>query len=169
MLERLRLVRVRVPRLHRSTASLVWVDCETTGLSPRNDHMLQVAALVTDNDLNPLHNVRFPSSPVLIVQDGFQETIYQPPQVLAQMDSWCTAQHTGSGLVAAAQNSTHTVEQTEMRLLEYVQQYVTSPKKGLLCGYSVHFDRAFLEVHMPRFAAYLSHRSIGARIYPIHP
>lgn len=67
--------------------ALLWIDLEMTGLDPEKDRIIEMAAIVTDADLNSLAE-----SPVI--------TVHQPDSLLAQMDEWCTRQHGQSGLTA---------------------------------------------------------------------
>lgn len=59
---------------------IVWVDLEMTGLDIEKDHILEIACVVTDADLN-------------VVAKGPNIVINHPDSVLNEMDDWCVAQH----------------------------------------------------------------------------
>ena len=76
---------------------LVWVDLEMTGLDPTDDHIIEIACIVTDGDLE-------------VVAEGPSIAIYQSDEILAKMDEWCQNQHTKSGLVDRIRNSKISLE-----------------------------------------------------------
>lgn len=126
--------------------NLVWIDLEMTGLDPAVDHILEVAAIVTDEDLNPL-------------DEGIDLVIHQGESVLQAMNPWCIEQHGASGLTDAVRASTITVEQAQEQVLALVRQFC-DPKKGVLCGNSVWMDRMFLSKYMPDLIDYLHYRLV---------
>jgi oligoribonuclease len=126
--------------------TLVWIDLEMTGLDSNKDVILEIATLVTNNDLVPLAT-------------GPQVVIHQPDDVLAAMSDWCKTHHTASGLMDAVQKSTLTVQQAEEHTLAFLKQHC-APKTALLCGNSVWQDRAFLVRFMPRIVDFLHYRMI---------
>lgn len=122
------------------------MDLEMTGLDPDRDTILEVATLVTDNDLK-------------MIAEGPVLAIHQPPHVLAQMDQWNREHHAASGLVGRVSASVVTMAEAEAQTLAFVRQYCaerTSP----LCGNSVHQDRRFLARYMSSLEAYLHYRCI---------
>lgn len=129
-----------------SESHIVWVDLEMTGLNIDTDHIIEMACLVTDKDLN-------------IVAEGPNLVIKQSDHLLDTMDDWCQKTHGESGLTAAVRASQVNIQQAEQQMLEFVSKHVP-PGKCPLAGNSVHVDRIFLNKHMKNFLAYLSYRII---------
>lgn len=128
------------------SAPLVWVDMEMSGLDPETCSILEVAALITDAELNE-------------VGDELDLVVHQPDSVLDAMDEWCTRQHGESGLTEAVRKSTVSVEKAEGLVVAFLVRHV---KKGAspLCGNSVGQDKRFLEQYMPRVIEHLHYRVI---------
>jgi oligoribonuclease len=126
---------------------LVWVDCEMTGLDLEKDVLIEVAALVTDPELN-------------VLGDGVDVVIHADDAALGSMVEIVSAMHEKSGLTEAVRASTVTVQEAEDMVMEYVTQYVKDPRTAPLCGNSIATDRSFLVRHMPRFDAHLHYRMI---------
>jgi oligoribonuclease len=125
---------------------LVWVDLEMTGLDPDNDVIIEIATVITDNDLNILAQ-----GPVLAV--------HQSNAVLAAMDDWNQQHHGQSGLIKRVKASKVDTEEAERQTLEFLKQWVpenTSP----ICGNSIGQDRRFLYRYMPKLEAYFHYRNI---------
>jgi oligoribonuclease len=129
------------------TDLLVWVDCEMTGLDLGRDALVEVAALVTDPDLN-------------VLGDGVDIVIHADEAVLAGMVDVVRQMHVRSGLMEAVRASAVTVAEAEDMLLEYVKAWVPEPRTAPLCGNSIATDRAFLARDMPRLDAHLHYRMI---------
>lgn len=125
---------------------LIWLDLEMTGLNPDRDHILEIAMVVTDSDLN-------------VVAESASIAIYQPPEVLALMDSWNVKQHTHSGLVERIKQSQMNIEQTEAELIEFLLPLVP-PKKSPMCGNTICQDRRFLFRYMPKLEQYFHYRNL---------
>lgn len=125
---------------------LIWIDMEMTGLDVERHHVLEVAAIVTDGNLNE-------------VDDGLDLVVHQPEEVLALMDEWCVKQHGQSGLTAAVRESRVGLAEAEALLLEYLRKR-TSEGQSPLCGNSVSHDRRFIERWMPEVAQHLHYRTI---------
>ncbi|KAF2747392.1 ribonuclease H-like protein [Sporormia fimetaria CBS 119925] len=115
-----------------SKDSLVWIDCEMTGLDTDKDTIMSIACFVTDAALN------------LIDEEGFEAVIHHSKEELDQMGEWCTKHHGDSGLTQACLDSTTTAEQAAENLLSYIRKYVAEARTALLAGNSVHADKAFL-------------------------
>ncbi|MFB9234062.1 oligoribonuclease [Plantactinospora siamensis] len=126
---------------------LVWVDCEMTGLDLGKDRLIEVAALVTDRDLN-------------VLGDGVDVVIHADEHALAAMPEIVQTMHEKSGLTDEARRSTVTVEEAEDMVLEYVTTYVKEPRTAPLCGNSIATDRGFLARDMRRLDAHLHYRMI---------
>ncbi|MFI9200223.1 oligoribonuclease [Streptomyces sp. NPDC053048] len=125
---------------------MVWIDCEMTGLSLSDDALIEVAALVTDSELN-------------ILGDGVDIVIRPPAEALATMPEVVRQMHTASGLLAELDEGT-TLEEAERRVLEYVREHVPEPGKAPLCGNSVSTDRGFLLRDMPTLESHLHYRIV---------
>ena len=134
-------------RIKMSNASnLVWLDMEMTGLDPNRERIIEVAMIVTDNDLNILAQ-----SPILVV--------HQSDALLGAMDDWNTATHTRTGLIERVKASDLNEQQVEAQLLAFMQQYVPE-KTSPMCGNSVHQDRRFMQIYMPKLEAYFHYRNL---------
>ncbi|MDT0450418.1 oligoribonuclease [Streptomyces hesseae] len=125
---------------------MVWIDCEMTGLSLSSDALIEVAALVTDSELN-------------ILGDGVDIVVRPPAEALATMPEVVREMHTASGLLAELDGGT-TLEDAERQVLEYVRKHVPEPGKAPLCGNSVGTDRGFLLRDMPALEGHLHYRIV---------
>lgn len=128
------------------TDRIVWIDCEMTGLDLDNDALVEVAALVTDFELNQLG-------------DGVDVVIKPEPSALEQMGDFVRDMHTKSGLLAELEHGV-TMEEAQALVLEYVMQYAPDAGKAPLGGNTVSTDRGFLERDMPQLAGHLHYRTI---------
>jgi oligoribonuclease len=128
------------------TELLVWVDCEMTGLDLARDALVEVAALVTDPELN-------------ILGDGVDVVIKPSPTALGQMGDFVRTMHAESGLLAALDHGLE-MRAAEERVLDYVRQFVTEPKKAPLAGNTVGTDRAFLARDMAELEGYVHYRNV---------
>lgn len=125
---------------------LVWIDCEMTGLDLQKDALIEVAVVITDEQLN-------------IVDEGIDVLIKPPAQALEQMGSFVKKMHTDSGLLDDLENAT-ALEEAQKQVLDYVRSIVPQPGKALLAGNSVGTDKAFLERDMPRLIDHLHYRVV---------
>lgn len=126
--------------------TLLWLDLEMTGLSPEIDTILQCAALVTDNQLNPM-------------SDGVEHVIHHSRDALMHMNNYVRAMHTKSGLLERVQNAYDAMDEVEDKLIVFFNHHC-EPQKTLLCGNSIWVDRMFLKKYMPRFEALFHYRMI---------
>ncbi|ROO58357.1 oligoribonuclease [Micromonospora sp. Llam0] len=126
---------------------LVWIDCEMTGLDLGGDALIEVAALVTDSDLN-------------VLGDGVDLVIHADEETLAGMPDVVREMHARSGLTEEVRRSAVTLAEAEDRVLEYVTSFVREPKTAPLCGNSIATDRGFIARDMPRLDSYLHYRMI---------
>jgi oligoribonuclease len=125
---------------------LIWIDLEMTGLDTQNDHIIEIATVVTDADLN-------------VLAEGPVIAIHQDDEILAGMDEWNTNQHGRSGLIARVRASTFTESQAELATLRFLEQWV--PKGASpMCGNSICQDRRFLARWMPRLEAHFHYRNL---------
>ncbi len=125
---------------------IVWIDCEMTGLSLSTDALIEVAALVTDFDLNQLG-------------DGVDVIICPPAEALEQMGDFVREMHTKSGLLDELEGGM-TMAQAEARVLDYVRAWVPEPRRAPLGGNTVGTDRGFLARDMPALESHLHYRVI---------
>ena len=126
---------------------LVWIDCEMTGLDLGRDALIEVAALVTDPDLN-------------VLGDGVDVVIHAEDALLDGMFDVVREMHEKSGLTEQVRVSTIGVDEAEDRIMSYVTTHVPEPRSAPLCGNSIATDRAFLARDMPRLDAHLHYRMI---------
>ncbi|WP_281711536.1 oligoribonuclease [Dermacoccus nishinomiyaensis] len=128
------------------TDRIVWIDCEMTGLDLENDALIEVAALVTDFELNQLG-------------DGVDVVIKPEPAALEQMGDFVRDMHTKSGLLGELDEGV-SMEEAQALVLEYVMQHAPEAGKAPLGGNTVSTDRGFLERDMPQLAGHLHYRTI---------
>lgn len=126
---------------------LVWLDLEMTGLDVTRHVIVEIAALVTDDQLTP-------------VDDGIDIVVRQPPEALAQMDHFVRSMHTRSGLLTEIEASTVSLEMAGAQTLAYVRAHVPKAATAPLCGNSIGVDRRFLDHQLPELDRYLHYRSI---------
>ncbi len=125
---------------------LVWIDCEMTGLDIRADALIEVAALVTDFDLN-------------VLGTGIDIVIKPPPGALDQMADVVRAMHLSSELLAELDRGVD-LATAEMAVLDYVRVHVPEPRKAPLAGNTVGTDRLFLSRDMPMLEQHLHYRIV---------
>ena len=128
-------------------AVLVWMDLEMTGLDHTSDVIVEIATIVTDDDLT-------------IVAEGPDLVIHQPDEVLARMDPFVVDMHTRSGLLDAIKASTITLDEAGAATLEFIKLHVPEPVTVPLCGNSIGTDRRFLAAYLPDIENHLHYRSI---------
>lgn len=130
----------------QSPDNLIWIDLEMTGLDTDQDHVIEIATVITDGDLN-------------VVAEGPVLAIHQPEEVLARMDAWNTRQHGASGLVERVRASPVTEVDAEQITLEFVARYVP-PRTSPMCGNSICQDRRFLHRCMPELEQHFHYRNL---------
>ena len=126
---------------------LVWMDLEMTGLDHTSDVIVEIATLVTDDELQ-------------IVAEGPDLVVHQPDDVLARMDPFVVDMHTRSGLLDQIRASTITLEQAGTETLAFIQEHVPVERTVPLCGNSIGTDRRFLAAYLPEIEEYLHYRSV---------
>ena len=129
------------------TDRLVWVDCEMTGLELGHDLLIEVAAVVTDSELN-------------VLDEGVDVVIGATEEQLAGMLPVVKDMHASSGLTQEVLASSVTLQEAEQLVLAYVKQHVPEPKKAPLCGNSIATDRGFLTRDMTELDDWLHYRMV---------
>lgn len=123
------------------------MDLEMTGLDPATKVIVEIATLITDDELN-------------VIAEGPDLVIHQPEAALATMDPFVVQMHTTSGLLTLIGKSTITLEQAGAQTLEFIKKYVPEPQTIPLCGNSIGTDRRFLSKYLPEIENYLHYRSV---------
>jgi oligoribonuclease len=126
---------------------LVWLDLEMTGLDPERHVIVEIATLVTDDELS-------------IVATGPDLVIHASPEAMAAMDDFVRDMHTKSGLLPEIEQSTITLEDAAAQTLEFVKAHVPDARTVPLCGNSIGTDRRFLAKYMPELEDHLHYRSV---------
>ncbi len=123
------------------------MDLEMTGLDPSRDVILEIATLVTDDDLE-------------VVAEGPDLVVGHPPEALAGMEKVVREMHTKSGLLASVTESTLSLEEAGRATLEFIRHHAPEPGTVPLCGNSIGTDRRFLATWLPDIEDHLHYRSI---------
>ncbi|HSI25682.1 MAG TPA: oligoribonuclease [Methylotenera sp.] len=131
--------------------NLIWLDMEMSGLLPDSDRILELAAVVTDAELNVLGE-----SPVLV--------IHQSDVVLDGMDAWNKGTHGRSGLIDKVKNSTLDEAAATEQMIAFLKQYVPTGKSPM-CGNSICQDRRFMARYMPDLEAYFHYRNLDVSVF----
>jgi len=126
---------------------LVWMDLEMTGLDHMSDVIVEIATIITDDDLN-------------IVAEGPDLVIHQPDDVLNKMNEVVMKMHTDSGLLEQISSSTLTLEEAGRQTLEFIKEHCPDAGTVPLCGNSIGTDRRFLARYLPEIENYLHYRSV---------
>ncbi|MCP4435305.1 MAG: oligoribonuclease [Actinomycetia bacterium] len=126
---------------------LAWMDLEMTGLDANRDSIVEIATLITDDDLE-------------IIAEGPDLVIHQPEDALARMDEVVTKMHTSSGLLDSIRASEITLEEAGKATLDFLTEHISQPRTVPLCGNSIGMDRRFLSVHLNDIEEFLHYRSI---------
>lgn len=129
-----------------SADRLVWIDCEMTGLDPSSDELVEIAVILTDFDLRPLH-------------EGIDIIIKPDQSALDGMNDFVREMHRHSGLLDEIPNGV-SVADAEYQVLEYIQQHIPGDQRPLIAGNTIGTDRSFIARYMPRLDAHLHYRSI---------
>lgn len=131
---------------HTAQNRLIWIDLEMTGLDTDHDHIIEIATIVTDAQLN-------------ILAEGPVLAIHQPDTVLNAMDEWCTRQHGESGLTERVRRSRLSVADAEQQTLDFLKKWVDA-KASPMCGNSICQDRRFMHRLMPELEQFFHYRNL---------
>jgi oligoribonuclease len=123
------------------------MDLEMTGLDPARHTIVEVATLLTDDDLN-------------LVAEGPDLVIALSPEQLAAMDAVVRTMHAKSGLLDAIQASTTSLADAGEATMSFLRQHITEPRSVPLCGNSIGTDRRFLAALLPEVEEFLHYRSV---------
>ncbi|GAB2669497.1 oligoribonuclease [Gordonia jinhuaensis] len=126
---------------------LVWIDCEMTGLRLESDKLIEIAALVTDSELN-------------ILGDGVDLVIHADDADLDSMPDVVKKMHATSGLTEEVRKSTVTIEEAQAQVLAYLREYIPTAGTAPLAGNSISTDRGFIARDMPELDTFLHYRMI---------
>ena len=133
-------------KVHDVNDKLVWIDCEMTGLNLETDALVEVAALVTDFELN-------------VLGAGVDLIIKPPAEALEQMDEFVRTMHTNSGLLTEL-DAGLTLREAEEQVLDYIRQHVKEPRKAPLAGNTIGTDRTFLARDMAELESWMHYRVV---------
>jgi oligoribonuclease len=131
--------------------NLIWLDMEMSGLLPDTDKILELAAVVTDAELNVLGE-----SPVIVV--------HQSDAVLEGMDAWNKGVHGRSGLIDKVKASTVDEAAATQMMIEFLKQYVPAGKSPM-CGNSICQDRRFMARYMPDLESFFHYRNLDVSVF----
>ena len=126
---------------------LAWMDLEMTGLEPHRHVIVEIATVITDDDLN-------------IVAEGPDLVIHATSEQLAEMGDFVTEMHTRSGLLPAIVASTVSVRDAEVATLDFLRAHIAQERTVPLCGNSIGTDRRFLQEYMPELESFFHYRNV---------
>ena len=135
----------------KSADNLIWLDMEMSGLLPDSDRILELAAVVTDANLNVLGE-----SPVLV--------IHQTDAVIEGMDAWNKGTHGRSGLIEKVKASTLNEQVATEQMIAFLKQHVPAGKSPM-CGNSICQDRRFMARYMPDLESYFHYRNLDVSVF----
>ena len=128
----------------QSIDNLVWIDLEMTGLDVEECRIIEIAAIITDKNLN-------------IIAEAGPIAIYQNDEIMANMNEWCIKTHAETGLTERVKESEVSLEQAEQIIVDFMTKYVPY-QSSPLCGNSIWQDRRFLGKYMPKIDDYCHYR-----------
>lgn len=138
--------KIKITKSALTKKALIWIDLEMTGLDTQNDDIIEIATIVTDDELN-------------ILAEGPMLAIKVSDAKLNAMDDWCKSQHGQSGLIDRVRCSTISLQEAENQTLAFLQQWVDEGVSPM-CGNSICQDRRFLARQMPTLERYFHYRNL---------
>jgi oligoribonuclease len=123
------------------------MDLEMTGLDPGRHVIVEIATLLTDDDLE-------------LVAEGPDLVVHATPEQLTEMDDVVVGMHTRSGLLPEIQASAITLEEAGAATLDFLREHISAPRTVPLCGNSIGTDRRFLAAYLPEIENFLHYRSV---------
>lgn len=123
------------------------MDLEMTGLEPDQHVIVEIATLVTDDELN-------------VIGEGPDLVIHATTEQLVHMGDFVTEMHTKSGLLKLIETSTVSVTEAEEATLAFLKTQITEIRTVPLCGNSIGTDRRFLQEYMPTLEAFFHYRNV---------
>ena len=128
----------------QSEGNLVWLDLEMTGLDVDECHIIEIATIITDKNLN-------------VVTEAEPIAIHQNNEIMANMNEWCSKTHAETGLTKRVKESKISLEKAEQIIVDFISKYVPY-QSSPLCGNSIWQDRRFLAKYMPKIDDYCHYR-----------
>ena len=125
---------------------LVWIDCEMTGLNPDTECLVEIAAVITDTELN-------------VMDEGIDLVIKPRAGTVEAMGDYVRKMHTDSGLINEFEDGLE-LEDAEAQVLEYIKKYIPTAKTTPLAGNTISTDRLFITKYMPKLDDHLHYRNI---------
>jgi len=125
---------------------LVWIDCEMTGLNPDTECLVEIAAVITDTELN-------------VMDEGIDLVIKPRAGTVEAMGDYVRKMHTDSGLINEFEAGLE-LEDAEAQVLEYIKKYIPTAKTTPLAGNTISTDRLFITKYMPKLDDHLHYRNI---------
>ena len=125
---------------------LVWIDCEMTGLNPDTECLVEIAAVITDTELN-------------VMDEGIDLVIKPRAGTVEAMGDYVRKMHTDSGLIDEFEDGLE-LEDAEAQVLEYIKKYIPTAKTTPLAGNTISTDRLFISKFMPKLDDHLHYRNI---------
>jgi oligoribonuclease len=126
---------------------LAWMDLEMTGLDPGRHVIVEIATLLTDDELN-------------VVAEGPDLVVHATDSQLAEMDEFVQTMHTRSGLLSAIKESQLSAEEAGRQTLAFLSAHISEPRTVPLCGNSIGTDRRFLASYLPEIEDFLHYRNV---------
>jgi oligoribonuclease len=123
------------------------MDLEMTGLEPLRHVIIEIATLITDDDLN-------------VIAEGPDLVIHASPEQMAEMGDFVTEMHTKSGLIDAVSQSTITNDEAEAQTMAFLKEHIAEARTIPLCGNSIGTDRRFLQEYMPTLEEFFHYRNV---------
>ncbi|HOX96129.1 MAG TPA: oligoribonuclease [Candidatus Woesebacteria bacterium] len=129
-----------------TNGKLIWLDLEMTGLDPEKDKIVEIATIISDAELN-------------VVAEGPDIVIHHPASVMNKINDWCQEHFAESGLLNEIHESKISTDEAEEKTLSFLKKHC--PKNtALFAGNSIHIDREFLRIQMPKLADFVHYRII---------